>query len=216
MVHHFPHRIALSVIAIAASVVVAGCAASTTLESGWTSPNVHNQPQLTRVVTVFISNSETIRRTAEDQLARDLAARGVQATPGYALLTDAEGMALATIAKPQNGDVSGVTAKLRDMGYDGVVTMRIVDREQQVDVSPGYGGGWGYPGWGYPGDWGYWPGYSYVYTTYRIDTAAYSLRTNHLMWSGLIKTVNPDGTHQLISDATRMVTKQLSKQGLAG
>ncbi len=185
----------------------AACEPSTTLEQVWRAPiTQYQQPPLQRVVTVFIGENESMRRSAEDQLARDLLKRGVQATPAYAVLSTEE-----------RKNLDAAKQKMRSMGFDGLVTMRIVDREQDLEYAPGYwGGDWGWGG--YYGGWGGWysPGYAYTETLYRIETNAYSLRTNQLVWAALTRTTDPANARQLINETTDVVAGQLTERGLAG
>jgi len=192
-----------------AAMLGASCAGpSTTVDAVWTSPTARQQPRLHKVVTIFLSEDMTMRHAGEDQLARELAATGVQATPGYTIFGDV----------PQDkNDVAAMKARLRSMGYDGVVTLRIVDREQNVESTPStfdtYWGYWGhsYYGYGYGS-----PGYLYTETTYRVEAAAYSLNTGELVWSGLTKTIDPDDMHDLIDDTTEVIAGELHRRGLSG
>jgi len=219
MLHEFRNRNLLSLAAVVAlAITAAACQPTTTLEQGWTTPHA-NQPRMTKVVTVFSSDSVALRRSGEDQLARQLAARGVVATPGYAVMSDAEAHVLASnIGKQNPRELEPITSRLREMGYDGVVTMQIVDREQNLEYAPGtYYGGWGYPGyWGYWDSAYYWPGYAYTEMTYRLETNAYSLRNNQLVWAGLVRSIDPNNARELIDETSHVVAGELTKRGLAG
>jgi hypothetical protein len=182
----------------------AACTPSTSIEQTWTSPTVRRDPPLQNVVTVFFSDQVTVRRAGEDQLARDLIARGVHATPSYAILQDAE-----------LSNLDAVKSKLVTMGYDGIVTMRVVDRTQELDyMSPTFDGYWGsaYPYFYSPGY--YSSGYAYTETIVRMETNAYSLRTNRLMWSALTRTYG-DEADDLIDETSRVIASQLTGRGLA-
>lgn len=208
---HYPRHLRArssltTMIAIAiAAAAPAACGPTTTVEQTWTSGQALGQPPLKRVVTVFFSENETLRRAGEDQLARELAAKGVQATPAYAVLSQEEQRNLDT-----------VKSKLLAQGYDGIVTMRIVDRYQELEYMPStFDGYWGYasPYFYSPGF--YSPGYAYTETVVRVETTAYSLRTNRLMWSALTRTVG-DEARALIDDTSDVVAEQLTRRGLAG
>jgi hypothetical protein len=197
------NRLAAAAAAIA-GLTLAACAASTTIEQTWTTPSAAGQPPLQKVVTVFSSENVTIRRGGEDQLARDLRAKGVDAMPSYAVLREGE--------KP---DSDAVKSKLLAMGYDGIVTMRIVERYQELEyMPPTFDGYWGYayPYFYSPGF--YSPGYAYTETIVRVETSAYSLRTNQLVWSALTKT-RGDEADKLIDDTSRVIARQLTRRGLA-
>jgi hypothetical protein len=156
---------------------------------------------------MMISDNVTLRHSAEDQLARDLIKTGVSATPAYAVFGDGANQA---------EDVDALKAQLAQRGFDGIVTMRIVDREQRLDSVPAtFDAYWGYWGPGYYGGY-YWPGYAYTETIYRIESAAYSLRSGQLLWSALTKTVDPSSSREMVDTTTSIVAEQLTKRGLAG
>jgi hypothetical protein len=161
------------------------------------------QPPLRKVVTWFSGDSVTMRHAAEDRLATALITQGVSATPGYAVLGD----------RPM--DLDTVKANLRQQGYDGIVTMRIIDREYQIETTPstidGYWGYWPYPAYG----WGY-SGYTYTTTIYRVETAAYALTNDRLVWSAITKTVDPSNSGDLIGKTSKIVASRLTHSGLAG
>jgi hypothetical protein len=194
----------LAAIAIASAGLAAfACGPSTKVEQTWTSPTARTQP-LQKVVTVLFSDNATIRRTAEDRLARDLRAKGVEATPAYAILRDDE-----------MADREKMKAKLLGMGYDGMVTMRVVDRYQELEYMPStFDGYWGHS-YSYFHSPGYYsPGYAYTETVVRVETSAYSLRTNQLVWSALTKTTGEEAD-ELIEDTSQVIATQLTKRGLA-
>lgn len=185
--------------------LLGACYASTTVDQVWTTP-VRAEPPMQRVVTIMISPNVTMRRASEDRLAIDLAKQGVQATPGYQVFQDG-----ATDVQ----QLEPMKAHLKELGYDGVVTMRIVEREQQLETAPAtFDGYWGY--WG-PGYWGgYSGGYVYTETIYRVESAAYSLRNGQLLWTALTKTVDPSSSHDLVKETTKIIASQLTERGLAG
>lgn len=200
------------VVAFVFIAAVTACAGpSTTVDQVWTSPVARAEPPLQKVVTIFIADNLTMRHEGEDQLARDLAARGVTATPAYAIFRNG--------AKTEQ-DLPAMKAKLREMGYDGVVTMRVVDREQQLESVPAtFDAYWGYWGWGYwggPGFGGYSPGYVYTETVYRLETAAYSLSDGRLLWSAVTRTVDPTNADEMVEETTQIIAGELIGSGLAG
>lgn len=199
---------------VAVALLAGACAGSTALETAWVTPNA-NQPPMRKVVTVFVTDTVALRRTGEDKLAQDLAKVGVAATPAYAVLDEATAKQLENLEQPKP-EMEGVKEKLRGMGYDGVVTMHIINRQAELEYSPGYGG---YGGWGYPGYWGYWdysPGYLYTEYTYRTQTTAFSLQTNKLVWTGLVKSTDPSGAPELVDKTSKIIAQQLTNNGLAG
>jgi hypothetical protein len=183
---------------------------STNIELAWTAPDARSE-RLHRVVTLFVSRDVALRRPAEDKMASQLAAKGVQATPAYQLLT--------------RGDLSSLQAakdKLSAQGYDGAVTMRIVDREQKLNyVPPSFDAFWTWaspyfywPGYYMPGY--YSPGYVYTTTIVRMETDVYSLADNRLLWAALSKTIDPGNLRELINDVTHTMATRLTQQDLVG
>src|SRR5688572_27763607 len=117
---HMLNRTSLTKLLVAAGLSLSACYPATTVEQSWTSPTAMQSQPLQRVVTVYFSDNETARRAGEDQLARELNARGVRATPAYSLLADNE-----------LTDSKVVKDKLLGLGFDGVVIMRLVDQREE-------------------------------------------------------------------------------------
>ena len=60
----------------------------------------------------------------------------------------------------------------------------------------------------------YSPGYVYTTTIVRMETEAYSLTDDRLVWAALSKTTDPGNARKLIDDVTRTVATHLTDQGL--
>jgi hypothetical protein len=200
-------RTLTKLLAAAGLSVAAACYPSTEVEQTWTSPTAMQQQPLQRVVTVFFSDNETTRRAGEDQLARELLAKGVRASPSYAVLSEQE-----------MPDSEAVKSKLLGMGFDGIVMMRLVDQHQELEYSPStFSGYWsyGYPYFYSPGF--YSPGYAYTETISRVETKAYSLKSGQLVWSAVTKTTSDEeDAKDLIDQTTDVIATQLTRRGLAG
>jgi len=182
-------------------VALVACAGPRTrVEMAWTAPAAQRIP-LRHVVTMFISPDGVMRRAAEDRMANELANHGIVAMPAYRILADTD---------LQN--LEQVKTTLRDRGYDGILTMRMVDTQTELQyVPPTFDAYWG---WAEP--YFYSRGYAYSETVVRMETSAYSLVTNQLVWSALSKTTDPRSTRGLINDVSRTVASRLARQGLAG
>jgi hypothetical protein len=197
---HCQQRLSAAIAAIAAFLLFTACTPSTTVEQSWTAPTASVQGPIQRAVTLFVSDGVVIRRAAEDEMAGELIKRGIQATPGYSILGDV-----------RMSDLNAVKGKLKSMGYDGVVVMRIVDREQELEYMPStFDMYWGYA---YPGFYG--NGYAYTAEIYRIETSVYSLKTGQLVYSGLTRTWDPDSAAELIDSTSKVIAGELTKRGLS-
>ena len=174
---HF-QRIAAAVFAAVALTAALSCS-STTFQSTWRDPQA--QPlQLagSKVLAVFMTRDENLRRRAEDAMAREITARGAQGVPSYTVL-----------AAEETKDSETSRPKLERMGFSGVVTMRIAGNETQYTVTPTYWYGrpyyhsfWGgYWGWGWHSVWE--PAYLQGDKIVSVETLVYSLRQNRLVWA---------------------------------
>lgn len=174
---------------ILAGALAAGCA-TVRIEQSWRTPNARGS--LTNVVALVPPQNGMLSRSAEDELARDLNAHGIRATPGYAVLS---------------GDLRGNNSialdAIRKAGFDGIVTMRIVGARTKILMYPTYVVYWGAT-WGTPA----------ATTTVRIEINAYALPENRLVWSAISKATNPDSVHELIDNVAKVAANELAKTGV--
>jgi hypothetical protein len=189
-------------LAAAISASAAGCAATSTtaIENTWTAPP-STRVGLHKVVAVYVSPDGAVRRTAEDTMARQLAKVG--AVPGYQVLTDED-----------RKNAKGAAKKLRAEGFDGVIAMRPVAKEQRVQMAyssayPEFG-----PYWGTAWPSAYNPGYLSTETVVRIETSAYALDNERLVWSGLSRTVDPTGVRDLVEGVIHEARRDMEAEGV--
>jgi len=195
---------------LAAAVALATFAcATTTFQSTWRSPDARPLKLSGRkVVGVFVSKNEPLRRRAEDAMAREISARGAQGVPAYTILTEEE---------VRNRDAA--KAKLEQLGFSGAVVMRVVGTQTQYTYEPAY---WsrhyyrhfwgGYWGWGWGSVWE--PGYLVADKIVSVETLVYSLEQDQLVWAGVSRTVDPTQIDPFIAELATAVTKQMAKDGL--
>ncbi|MBV8784239.1 MAG: hypothetical protein JOZ67_08645 [Gammaproteobacteria bacterium] len=191
--------------------LVGGCASTTTFTSIWRAPDAQGVSVSGKtVVAVFISRDESQRRAAEDTLAADLTARGAHGIPAYTLLPTDE-----------RGSGERARERFREAGANGVVTMRVVGKDQRVTYTPGYVfppyyGGFG-PYWGYGWDAAYDPGYLQTDTLVSVETLVYSLDRDKLLWASTSRTVNPSDIYRLVKEVADSTSTEMARQGfLAG
>lgn len=185
-------------VAALAWLLVACGGPSTTIEQSWRTPDARIR-ELRNVVTLYVSRDGTMRRSVEDAMAQKLARGGTRATPAYAVLADDE-----------LRDRQRAKAKLTAAGYDGVIAIRLVSKDQALEYVPGtFDHYWG-PAWSMAYD----PGYLVSEIVVRVETSAYSLVDNQLAWSALSKTVDPDTPREAVDDVTTVAAAELQKQGI--
>jgi hypothetical protein len=194
---------------LAALVLSLLACSTTTFDSTWRAPDAR-PVVLTgkKVVGLFMSKNPATRRSAEDAMAREISARGAQGVPAYSILSDAEVK-----------DQEAVRAKLESMGFSGVVVMRVVGRETQVNYQPSTWAGppyrsfyGGYYRWG----WGsvYDPGYLTVDQVVKVETLVYSLEQDKLIWAGISRTVDPTKVDSFVTELAKAVADSMRKDGL--
>ncbi|NCF10559.1 MAG: hypothetical protein GWP66_07750 [Gammaproteobacteria bacterium] len=107
-----------------AALLLAACAA-TTKQASWTNPENAGH----KVKSVFIigaAKNDFNRRLFEDELARQLAAKGVKGVTSY------QHMNLDTL-----GDKNATTAKVKSLGAESVIIAKVVGQRTDTVVNPG-------------------------------------------------------------------------------
>ena len=176
-------------IAAVAAAVIASCAASTKLSSSWADPTAANH-KFNKVVVVGVTPNSSTRRMYEDDFSAELQARGITPVQSY------------TIVGEGQIDKDAAAAKLKELGVDGVIVTRLVDKEtvqtyypptySTVGAPSAYYGGWyGYYNMGYSSM--STPGYVSNEKVYRIETNLYDFANDKLAWSGLTETTISSG-----------------------
>ena len=177
---------------------------STSLVSSWRNPDTTvDANKLSKVWVMCLVKDETTRRVAEDELAKR--------RPGVFIPTYNE--------YPSNMLVNQtdlVNKKIGESGYDGIIIMRLVEKEQATSYVPGsyptyYGGWYGY--YGYAAPMYYDPGYYRTDEYYSVETNVYSLNPDKLIWSGITETVNPNSIPTTMSEIVSAITAQMKKEG---
>lgn len=199
----FIHRclVALACITCIAGVVACG-GPSTNYEAVW--GRRADLSSMRRVAVVYESPDGALRRNVEDTMTRKLVSRGIRAMPSYNALTPDEMKDPAT-AK------AALTAK----GFDGLVEIRFIGKEQEQS-GPYYMNtydGWGY--WGSPYGWNNYY-YSDWTTSVRVETSLYSLQDGELLWSARSKTSDADDMSEVVDEVTTLVASTLERRGMPG
>ncbi len=190
-------------VASVAMMALMGCA-STNITNSWVVPDA--QPiAFEKTIVVFMNTSETVRRTAEDQLVQRIGAD--RAVASHSL-----------ISQDQVRDSEMARATVDAGGFDGAVVMRVIGRDQQLTYQPGmsypahYGGFYSYYGYGWPAV--YDPGYLRTDTIVTVETNVYSVADDKLLWSGVSETMNPNDVARAVDDVANAVARELRRQGL--
>jgi len=164
---------------------------STSVEQTWTQ-HTPRTSQLRQVVTMFGVRDGVLRRIMEDRMTQRLVEIGVRSVPAYRVLTEED-----------RSTRGRALAKLRAIGYDGVIVTRIVGEPANAPESFDAFVELSWPN--SHGDLGT------TTTVVRMETSAYSLWDNQLVWSALTRTVEPDDVRDLIDDVTSVLVRELAR-----
>jgi hypothetical protein len=143
------------------------------------------------------------RRLAESEMARII---GPDAVPGSQVIPEEE-----------LRDVDKVKARLKSEGFDGAITMRLVNaeteiRDEQDPLPTSYYTIWGYYGFVSIAERG--PAYTTLDSKLQIEVNIYSLESEKLLWSGTTETLQPRLLETLVKDVADVVSKRLKREGL--
>jgi hypothetical protein len=197
--------------ALAITLLVAACA-TTTFNTTWKNPDARalSFRRGDRILAMVVSPHETVRRAAEDALARELTLRGLQGIPAYTILP-------ASLTK----DDDAARAATIEAEVVGVVSMRALAVRQKVSSSgsgmysgPAYGSYWG--GGYYGHGWGtaYDPNYIRTDTIVSVETLVFDLRQDKLVWGGQSETINPEEIDAFVHELVDELAAELHNQGL--
>jgi hypothetical protein len=196
---------------IAAAVVIVGfdaIAAGPSFTTTWAAPEAAGLSFAGRkVAALVISTDENLRISAEEQLVRELSARGVQGVATYRMI-------------PREETTSGDRARpwFERSGVAGVVALRPLSIDTETTYAPPvwtttpYTTLWGYYGYGWTGV--YDPGGSRTDTRLVVETLVYSLPLDKLLWAGVSTTTNPKEAQAFIGDLVGAAIKEMRKQRL--
>jgi hypothetical protein len=156
-----------------------------------------------KVAVAYISPDADLRRRVEDGLARrvrnSVAARTI-------------------IPEAEMKDRSAVAERLKSNGVDGVIVVRLVAFDREVDAAPGQ-----LQFVTYPNLWDTWgsswalvetPGYATMTKIVTADVAVFDVVTAKPVWSGRYKAVDPKSLRTLLDDLVKQGATELRKQNL--
>jgi hypothetical protein len=193
----------LSAFVFACVAVIVACASSGgRMLQSWKEPSV-KKLDFERVVAIALVEDGPTRRLAESEMARII---GPEAVPGSKVIPENE-----------MRDIEKVKARLKAEGFDGAITIRLVDaqtevRHEQDPLPTAYYTIWGYYGFAWVAERG--PSYMTLDSKLQIEVNIYSLENEKLLWSGTTETMQPRLMETLIKDVADVVSKRLKREGL--
>jgi hypothetical protein len=191
-------------IALAAGAVVYGAK----FRSTWKAPDVDRLNFAgKKVAAVVISEDQDLQISAEEELARQLTALGVQGMPSYRL-----------VPREILQDKARVKAWFEQAGTAGLVVMRVVSADKEVSYTPDlwvtsmYASPWDYYAYGWSTAIGGVNRREDLVVT--IETLVYSVPLSKLVWAGVSEKSNPKDAQKLVKELVGAVVSEMRKDGL--
>jgi len=195
----------LAPIFLAAALALAGCSTPNYLVSQWSNP-AYTSPPFHKVLVGAVGGESANRRNLEDEFVAQLKARGIDAEPSYRY-----------IPEDQNVDESIVKKTAKQAGADAVILARSVGVEQKTEYRPGY---YPYTSFGFFGphvgaSYGLygWPSVR-RYDVYTSETTLYDVGKNDVIWTGTVRTYDPENVSATIKTYVETVLKALQERNL--
>jgi hypothetical protein len=190
-------------------VVSAAAAAKATFTTTWKAPGAERVGYAgKKVVGLVVSDDLSLRMSAEEALARELTARGVEGIAGYRV-----------IPREEIRDANGARGWFERAGTAGVVMMRLVDLSKEKMPSAivwqsgtYYGSLWSY----YPYAWGATFDITPARTNVKvvIETLVFDVGSNRLLWAGTSESTNPENAQALVKSIVDSAADRMRKDGL--
>jgi hypothetical protein len=195
-VSHKPLLVCVALLALGA------CAASTTLTSTWAEPTA-GRLDYKKILVAFPGDDKQKRLSAEVRMK--------QRIPGSVT-------AFSVFDKGEEKDMPRVKEKIKELGFDAVVMMRLVAIETDKTYVPPsttvYSSG--------PGMYGYWdttwveydPGYTVEKTVATVETRLFQVEGEKLIWVSRSHSMKPDKVATTIDEIIDANVAAMRKQGL--
>jgi hypothetical protein len=158
-----------------------------------------------KVATLVISEDLSLRMSAEEALARELRARGIEGVAAY-----------RQIPAPELKNPDAAKRWFERDGVAGVVALRPVSQDKvkryTADVwsTPYYSSFWGF----YPYSWSttYVIGSAATDTVIVVESLIYDVATGKLVWAGVSESTNPKSLQKLVADIVKEAAKKIEKR----
>jgi hypothetical protein len=191
------------------TVLVAGAAVQAAkFKSTWKAPDVDRLGFAgKKVAAVVISDDQNLQVSAEEELARQLTALGLQGVSSYRVVP-------REVLK-EKGAARGFFER---SGVQGLIVLRVVSADKEVTYTPDvwvstvYADPWSYYAYGWNS--------AIVGVNRRedlvvtVETLVYDLTKLKLVWAGVSEKTNPKGAQKLVKELVGNVVSEMRKEGL--
>ena len=185
---------------------LAGCSATSPIVSEWRNP-AYTSGSFRRIMVGSLGGDTSVRRNFEDEFVAQLRAAGIDALPSYRFTGES-----ATI------DEASLKQAAQQANAEALLSARLIHVEQKSHYGPGY---FPYTSFGIFGSnvGATWHGLGgaptvYRYNEYVSETTLHDLSKNEIVWTGTIKTTEPENVRTAIKSYVEAVMKTLQEKNL--
>ena len=190
---------------VSVTLTLSACSTASPIVSEWRNPAYALGP-FKRIMVGGLSRETSVRRNFEDEFVIQLRAAGIDALASYRYIPEDEGI-----------DENNLKQAAQKARADAVLFARSVKMEQKTNYGPTFP----YLSFGIFGSnvGASWSGLSgapgaYRYNEYTSETTLYDVAKNEVVWTGTIKTTEPENVQTAIKSYVEAVMKALDAQNL--
>ena len=190
---------------VSVTLTLSACSTASPIVSEWRNPAYALGP-FKRIMVGGLSRETSVRRNVEDEFVIQLRAAGIDALASYRYIPEDEGI-----------DENNLKQAAQKARADAVLFARSVKMEQKTNYGPTFP----YLSFGIFGSnvGASWSGLSgapgaYRYNEYTSETTLYDVAKNEVVWTGTIKTTEPENVQTAIKSYVEAVMKALNAQNL--
>lgn len=191
--------------------LISSCS-STRVTATWKADELKGQ-KFDKIMVIGLTSKKTARAGFESNLVEQFKKQGIEATSSI--------MIPALNNEPSEGDKEKLRTFLIEKGYDAVITISLLDRNESTYYVPG--SSYYVPGPGYYSFGPYYynryyrvyePGYYSKTVSIYLETNLYKLQDGALIWSAQSETVNPSNPEVMADEYAKAVVKKIIKENV--
>ncbi len=197
------------------SLSVMSCGTSTNITGTWQNPEMTVTGYDAILVTVLTPNV-VARRAVEGSMVEELRSKGVKAQASIDVFPPN-----FMNTQPTKEEV---LTKVRDENMKGVLTVALLDTQEDTRYVPGTTAYAPYPRYGYYGSFGgyygtyygrvYDPGYYTTSRTYFIENNLYDVDSEELVWSAQSRSYDPSNIESAARSLAKALVYEMDKAGI--
>jgi hypothetical protein len=186
--------------------VASACSTTSPIVGEWRNP-AYAAGSFNRIVVGSLGGDTSVRRNFEDEFVAQLRAAGIDALPSYRLVPEGEKI-----------DETRLKQAAKNAGADALLFARLIQVEQKSEYGPSY---FPYTSFGIFGSnvgatWHGLGGAPRVrrYNEYVSETTLHDVGKDDVVWTGTIKTLEPENVRTAIKSYVEAVMKALQEKNL--